>query len=504
MRIKKWEMTATALVLSTVLLAGCSNGNEAASTMNVTVKVASAQQGRIGQGEVYTGTVNPSETVNIVPKMMGKIAAVSVDVGTPVKPGQVLFKLEDDDLRNNLKIAQSNVDAAAAGVQTAQASRESGIVSANSGVVGSKSGVISAKSAITQAQNGINQAQSAVNQTNTALKQAQIGVSTANNVIKQTAEALKTAQSTLTRTQSLLSNGLATQAALEQAQAAVSSAQTAYNNAINAKANAEDQLQAAQNAVATANKGLATARESYSNATSGYANANDGYSNAQRQLAVSQSTAGIEASQQKLKQAQLNVDIARDQLDNAVVKSPSNGIVVTKNIEVGEMTPSGAASLVISDIDTVHIIIYVPAGEIDHVQKGDSVQINVSASNVLATGQVTRIDPQSTNGNGYPVEIAVSNKDGKLKPGMLANVSFISHEAREGLIIPTKAVVQDGKHAYVYIAVKGKAIRKQVTIGTTSGAQTLITGGLKAGDQVIENNQALLDSNTTITLSQNG
>ncbi|WP_411344454.1 efflux RND transporter periplasmic adaptor subunit [Paenibacillus sp. WLX1005] len=502
MRTRKWEVTAAALVMSTVMLAGCSTANQAAPNMNVTVKVASAQQGQIGQGEIYTGTVNPSETVNIVPKMSGKISAVSVDVGTQVKTGQVLFKLEDDDLQNKLKLAQSDTEAAAAGIKTAESSRESGMVSANSGVVSSKSGVISSKSAITQAESGINQAQASVNQANTALKTAQTGVSTAGNTIKQTQEALKTAQTTLTRTQSLLDNGLATQADLEKAQSAVSSAQTAYDNAVNAKANAEEQLAAAQNNIATTQKALTTAREAYNNANSSYANANDGYSNAQRQLEVSQSTAGVEASQQKLKQAQVNVDIARDALDNAVVESPINGIVVTKNIESGEMTPTGTASLVIANLNTVDILIYIPADQINGIQKGDQVQVNVSSSGLIATGKVKLINPLDDSGNGYPVQVTVSNTDGKLKTGMLADVSFIGKDSKSGIIIPTKAIVKDGDKSYVYVASNGKAMRKEVTVGSTTGSQTLISKGLKSGEQVIQNNQALLDEDTAITVAQ--
>ncbi|WP_046212449.1 efflux RND transporter periplasmic adaptor subunit [Paenibacillus wulumuqiensis] len=503
MKRGKWEVTAAALVLSTTLLAGCSTGNEAAQAMNVTVKVSQAQKGMLGQGNIYTGTVNPSATVNIMPKIAGKVDNVTVDVGAQVKPGQVLFRLDDDDLRNKLKIAQSDAKAAQAGVKTAETSRETGVVSASSGLVSSKNGIISSKSAITQAQSGINQAQAAVNQANTAVKQAQTAISTAGNTIKQTQEALATAKSTLTRTQSLADNGLATQAQLEQAQAAVVSAQTAYDNAVNGRANAQEQLEAARNSQVTAQKGLATAQSAYENANSSYTNASEGYNNAQRQLEVSQSTAGVEASRQKVEQAQVNIDIARDALDNAVVKSPINGIVVTKNVEAGEMVSSAAPSLVIANLDQVNILIYVPAEEINGIQAGDRVQVSVASSGIVANGKVKNINPMDASGNGYPVEVAVSNPDGKLKTGMLADVSFVGDDAKEGIIVPTKAIQQDGKQSYVYTAAKGRAVRKPVTVGITAGSQSLITKGLNAGDQVISNNAALLDENTTVQIASN-
>lgn len=500
MKIKKWEVTAAALLVSSMILAGCSSG-EPVQDMNVTVKVSQAQKGMIGQGEIYTGTVTPSATVNIMPKISGKVSAISVDIGTEVKKGQVLFKLEDDDLRNNLQIAQSNVEAAAAGVTTAKDSRESGMVSANSGVVSSKGGVISSKSAIDQATGGINQAQAGVNQAQTALKQAQTAVSTATNTIRQTQENVTNAQKTASRTQSLFNNGLATQAELEQVTAAVVTAQTAYQNAVNTKANAEEQLVAAQNSLGTAQKGLSTAQSAYENATSSYENANSGYSNAQRQLDVAQSTAGISASEQKVAQARLNVNIAQDNLKNAVVTSPINGIITTKNAETGEMVAPSAPSLVIANLSTVNMLIYVPADQINNIQAGDRVQVRVASSNILTTGKVKNINSIDSSGNGYPVQVAVSNADNKLKPGMLADVSFIGKDAKEGIIVPTKAIQKDGKTSYVYVAVNNKAIRKEVKVGSEMGSQTLITSGLKDGDKVIQNNIALLSDQSTVTVS---
>ncbi len=503
MKIKKWEMTASALVLSAVMLAGCStSGSEAAQPMSVNVKVASAQQGMLGQGDIYTGTVTPSETVNIMPKISGKVSAIGVDVGSEVKKGQVLLKLEDDDIRNNLDIAKSNVDAASAGVNTAKDSRESGMVSASSGVVSSKNGIISSKSAITQAKGNINSAQGAVNQAQTGVKQAQTAVSTATNTIKQTQEAVSTTQKTLTRTKSLFDNSLATQAELEQAEAAAVNAQTAYENAVNAKANAQDQLAGAQKSLQTAQTALSTAKEAYSNATSSYENANSGYSNSQRQLEVSQSTAGIEASQQKLEQAKLNVQIAQNALDDAVVQSPINGIVTTKNAEVGEMAGPSAASLVIADLSNVNMLIYVPANQINQVKSGDQVQVRVTSSDIVTSGKVTSISPMDSSGNGYPVKVTVSNQDGKLKSGMLADISFVGKDAKQGLIIPSKAIQKDGDKNYVYVITNGHAVRKEVTVGSEAGSEALITSGLKSGDRIAENNLALLDDNAPVTAAQ--
>lgn len=500
--MKEWKATAAVLLLGTGILSGCSQGSQAAQDININVKVSQAQKGVIGGEEIYTGKTTSSETVNITPKIAGKVAAITVDVGSEVKKGQVLFKLEDDDLSNKLKIAKSDVAAAQAAIASAEDSRKSGVVSANSGIVSSRNGVISSKSAITQAEQGINQAEAVIDQAQTGLKQARTAVSTAGNTVKQTQEALQTAKKNLSRTQSLYASSLATQVQLEEAQAVQVSAQTAYDNALNAKANAENQLAAAKKSLTTAQKALSTAKAAYENAKNSYENANSGYQNAQQQLEVAESTAGVEASRQKLEQAHLNAEIAQNSLDNAVITSPITGIVKSKNIEAGELASTASPALVIHNLDSVNLEIYVPAERINDIKAGDAVQVRIAASGILTTGKVKSIGSDDANGNGFPVKITVANTNGKLKSGMLADVSFVDANAQEGIIIPTKAIEKDGDQSYVYVAVDGHAVRKEITVGEEAGTQALVANGLENGDQVIVNNQTLLADNAAITVSQ--
>ncbi|MDP4096550.1 efflux RND transporter periplasmic adaptor subunit [Paenibacillus sp. P96] len=488
MKITKLETTLAAVLLGTAMLSGCSGSGNAAQDMVVPVKVSQAQEGIIGEGEIYTGVVTPSETVNIVSKLAGKVVELPVDVGSEVRKGQVLFKLEDNDLRNNLAKAKAAASASAAAVSTAEASHESSLVSAASGVVSSKNGVISSQSAINQAQGGLNQAK-------TAVKQAKNGLSSAANTVKQTAQALADAQKALTRTQALFNDSAVPQAQLEQAQTAVVSAQTAYDNAVNAKANAENQLDAAQ-------KALDTAEQAYKVATSSYENASDGYSNAQRQLEVSHNTATIEANREAFKQAQLNVSIAQDALDDSVITSPIDGIVGTKNTEIGEMVSASSPAMVIADLSTVNTLIYVPAEQINKVKTGDKVQVRVTASDLITTGTVKSVSPLDSSGKGYPVKISVANPDMQLKSGMLADISFVNNDAQQGMIVPSGALLEEDAKSYVFVVNGDHVARKEVTVASESGSQALITSGLEKGETIAVNNLALLSDNSAIKITQ--
>ncbi|GIM45565.1 hypothetical protein DNHGIG_11140 [Collibacillus ludicampi] len=458
-----------AFVLSTCLfgtavLSGC--GAKEAFQQDqgspLSVEVAKATAGWISKGPVYTGTVQPDQEVQIVPKIAGKITSIPVSVGSRVKAGDTLFTLDDRDLRNAVARAQAAVEAAQAAVQTAETQQQASVNQANGAAVQAKSGVI-------QAQNGLTQAQSQVQQLENAL-----------TIAKQ---ALDDATTNKQRYEQLYAQNAASKKDLEQAETTYVNAQANYQRA-------QEQLDAAKGALATAQQALG--------------NANEGYQTAQQQVEVAQSTAGIEASRKALVQAQVNLKTAQDQLADATVTSPINGIIGVKNAEIGDMVSPQMPQpvLVVANLDTVKILVYVPANAINHLKVGDPVMVKAVALNQYFKGQVKNISPLDEKGKGYPVLISVPNKDLILKSGMVTEVNLLAPDAKQGIVIPTAAVVQDNGKSYVYVADHNQARRKEVTIAQQEGSQTLVTSGLNDGDSVITSQLPLLKDNAQITVQQ--
>ncbi|ERI09088.1 efflux RND transporter periplasmic adaptor subunit [Aneurinibacillus aneurinilyticus] len=487
-RRAKRTKAITYLLLGAVALAGCTtSAKEAASDAPISVKVAQAQEGALG-GKVYTGTVMPDQKVNIMPKMAGKIIDIPVDVGMRVKKGQVLFRLEDKDLKNAVTKADAAVSAAQASIQTAQAARESGIVQATGGAVQSKNGVLQAKNAMIQAQGAITQA-------NSALEQATHVVEDAITSFDKAKQALNDATTNHDRMKQLFAQGAVSQVQLDQAETALVNAQAGYRSAEIARTNAQEK-------VAAAKKSLATAQKAYDNASASYQNANGGYENAQKQVGVAQNTAGIEASQQALKQAQVGANIARDMLADATVVSPINGIIGAKNAEIGEMVSMQSPVLVVANLDTVNMLVYLPADQVNNVQPGSQVQVKASAFDYVTTGTVKNISPLDEKGKGYPVQITVANPDLKLKSGMLAEVRILAPDTQHGIVIPSSALVKEKDKTYVYVLEGDKAKRVEVKTSGERGAEALVTDGLKKGTRVITTNVALLSDGAKIELNQ--
>jgi hypothetical protein len=85
----------------------------------------------------------------------------------------------------------------------------------------------------------------------------------------------------------------------------------------------------------------------------------------------------------------------------------------------------------------------------------------------------------------YPVVVKITGNPSGLHPGATGTVSLIYRQISNALEVPTAAIhVQKGK-TFVYELAGGKQVEHDVTIGTASGGQSQVTGGLSAGDQVV-------------------
>ncbi len=115
---KKHTAIITLIILGlTVLLGGCGTAKDTAAPPEeqaVTVSTAKAVTGDITEVSSLVGKLKPNKTVNVVPKMQGKAAAVNFDVGDHVNAGDVLLKIDDSDIQTQVKTAGAGLNMAQA------------------------------------------------------------------------------------------------------------------------------------------------------------------------------------------------------------------------------------------------------------------------------------------------------------------------------------------------------------------------------------------------------
>ncbi len=210
--------------------------------------------------------------------------------------------------------------------------------------------------------------------------------------------------------------------------------------------------------------------------------------------------AKIAQAQAQVAEDEANLKQLEEQLSYTDIQSPLDGIVLSRDVEVGDAVSSilvlgSSATLVmtIGDTSEVYVKGKVDESDIGKVYLGQPARIKVeSFKDKTFYGKVTKISPmgvEKDNVTTFEVRVSINNPGGELKAEMTANAEIILDEHKNVLQIPEGAIMYDkDKKASVEIpdpkAKDGKR-KIPVEIGISNGAKTELLSGLKEGDQVV-------------------
>lgn len=197
--------------------------------------------------------------------------------------------------------------------------------------------------------------------------------------------------------------------------------------------------------------------------------------------------------------AERQVAIWQQQMDDAVIRAPFSGMVVSKNAQPGEMispisagggfTRTGICTIV--DMDSLEIEIDVNEGYINRVQPGQSVEATLDAyPEGKIPCRVKAIIPTADRQKAtVKVRVAFDQLDPRILPQMGVKVAFQSGAnttpEAPGLKVPKSAVVSDNDRTIVFLVQNGRAERRAIRT-TPAGAEELaVVAGLTAGDKII-------------------
>ncbi|MFI5110023.1 MAG: efflux RND transporter periplasmic adaptor subunit [Terriglobales bacterium] len=210
--------------------------------------------------------------------------------------------------------------------------------------------------------------------------------------------------------------------------------------------------------------------------------------------------AKIGQAQGQVAQDRANLKQLEEQLGYTTIESPIDGIVLSRDVEVGDAVSSilvlgSSATLVMTMGDTSEVYVKgkVDESDIGKVYLGQPARIKVeSYKDKTFTGKVTKISPmgvEKDNVTTFEVRASINNPEGVLKANMTANAEIILEEHKNVLQIPEGAILYDkDKKASVEVPdPKGKEGKRKmaVNIGISNGAKTELLGGLKEGAQVV-------------------
>ncbi len=219
---------------------------------------------------------------------------------------------------------------------------------------------------------------------------------------------------------------------------------------------------------------------------------------AQRNLAVSR--AEIAKAEAQVAQAKAALDNAEEDLKNSTIVSPIDGLVLSRDVNVGDAVSSilvlgSQATLIMSlgDVSEVYVQGKVDEADIAKVYLNQPARIVVeSFKDKKFTGKVTKISPlgkEKDNVTTFEVRVSIANSTGELKASMSANAEIVLEEKKDVLMVPEAAMVYDKDRSASVETPDPKAENGKkkipVKLGISNGVKTEIVSGLNEKQQVI-------------------
>ncbi len=422
-----------------------------------------------GSGASAGGSIQASGTVEAVqvaisPEMSGRVLEVLAEKGASVQAGVPLLRLDDALLQSQRQLALTGLESAKANLVTSQSGLEVAQAALQAAETGLQIAQSSSEAELLVAQQSLNNLNE---NAQVARTEAQRAVAVANQAVRDATYQLDnftvpsnqekfTAEQAIVEMKKLLDVARAAfepyrnedsgNNTREDLKDALDQAQSDYDTAVH-RMQYEANLAQAQARLAKAQQDLGkvqngpdpediAALEARINAIK---MAPDQASAAidQAKVGVTQAQAKLDQAQTGVDQAQAQVDLVETQIKKLVVYAPSAGIVLSRDVEPGEIIQAGAAVLTLAKLDQLTITVYVPEDRYGQIKLGDQAIVTLDsfpgqtfAAKVTFIADQAEFTPrnvQTAEGRRttvFSIELAVDNPQGDLKPGMPADVCF--------------------------------------------------------------------------------
>jgi multidrug efflux system membrane fusion protein len=202
-----------------------------------------------------------------------------------------------------------------------------------------------------------------------------------------------------------------------------------------------------------------------------------------------------DAAEARAEGAKVRVEEAETAVSDTTVRSPMEGVILRRNIEVGTLAAPGTVAFSIADQQSVKVVFGVPDTVLESLHLGATQAITSEAfRGVELSGRITRIAPVADpKAHVFEVEVTLPNPKQELKSGMIASLKLDEGGKNEPLaVLPLTAVVRSpakpgGFAVYVVDEASGHAVARlrEVELGEFLGNLIPIKAGLKSGEQVI-------------------
>jgi RND family efflux transporter MFP subunit len=187
-----------------------------------------------------------------------------------------------------------------------------------------------------------------------------------------------------------------------------------------------------------------------------------------------------------LAQRRSELDLARQQLEDTILRSPIDGAVRERHVTVGSYLSTGTPVVTIVRTDPLRLQLAVPERSSTQLRVGQMVRVRVEGDTRVHDGRLARIGAAIDEANRtLPVEAVVTNRSGAIRPGQFATADIVVADGQMALLAPDDAVVSFAGVQRVLVVQDGRAREQRIRTGRHEADQVEILEGLRAGDMVI-------------------
>ncbi|PWR17718.1 efflux RND transporter periplasmic adaptor subunit [Zavarzinia compransoris] len=176
----------------------------------------------------------------------------------------------------------------------------------------------------------------------------------------------------------------------------------------------------------------------------------------------------------------------------AVIKAPAGGVILSRDVESGQIVPAGLGVLALGDIESGRVVkVGIADRDVVKLRLGDGASVRLPGIEAPARAHVTRIAPKGDPRTGaFVVELALDDTSLQVPSGLVADVAIRPQGAAESkvVMIPASAVLEGfGAEGSVFVVDRKTSTvsRRRVVFGPLAGENVTIRSGLEPGEQVV-------------------
>jgi HlyD family secretion protein len=426
------------------------------SAQEEAIRSAVVERGKMVVAVTATGKIEPKARVGLTFETPGRVAGVLVEEGDRVKAGDVLARLDIDQLAVQVEQAEAALASAEAQLAELRAGPRPKEIEQAEANLRAASAQLTAAAA--------NRDQVASGPTEAEIASARAQVAQANTAKEVAQDAYDLIEEEGTEKEQANYDLYTAKQELAAAQAKLDDLLAGPN---------QDEVRAAQ-----ANVAAAAAQRDASQAQLD-------------QLRAGPTGQDIAEAEAQVDQAQVGLELADLSLRDASLRAPFDGVVTEINLAPGETSPTQPPPVVLVDDSTLHMTISVDELDISGLKEGQNAEVTMEAlPETVVTGAVRSIAPIAATESGvvtYDVWIDLAPADAPLRTDMTANATIVVEQLTDVLKIPTWVVRVDQETGQTFVdrRVGGEIERVDVELGARYESVVQVLSGLSEGDEVV-------------------